>query len=269
MRLCEAGPRRLRPPGSRRPSDAPGVARWAAGRSARRRAPTGGRPRIRVGSRGGPSGPTAGRHRAGAGPSRRRPRPTSRALFESAPGLYLVLDPDLVIVAASDAYLAATMTRAGRHHGPPALRGLPRQPRRPGHRGRAQPEGVARPRAARAPGRRHVGAEVRRPAARVRGRRLRGALLEPAQLAGPRTRRLAGLHHPPGAGRHGVHPARARRRRARTQRAASTPWRPRSSAGPARWPTPAGRSRRPTSSSRCSTRAPRSSTASRRSSSPT
>jgi signal transduction histidine kinase/ActR/RegA family two-component response regulator len=32
-------------------------------------------------------------------------------LFEAAPGLYLVLDPDLRIVAASDAYLAATMTR--------------------------------------------------------------------------------------------------------------------------------------------------------------
>lgn len=34
-----------------------------------------------------------------------------RALFESAPGLYLVLTPDLTIVAASDAYLKATMTR--------------------------------------------------------------------------------------------------------------------------------------------------------------
>jgi signal transduction histidine kinase len=34
-----------------------------------------------------------------------------RALFEAAPGLYLVLDPDLRIVAVSDAYLSATMTR--------------------------------------------------------------------------------------------------------------------------------------------------------------
>ena len=34
-----------------------------------------------------------------------------RALFESGPGLYLVLKPDFSIVAASDAYLAATMTR--------------------------------------------------------------------------------------------------------------------------------------------------------------
>lgn len=34
-----------------------------------------------------------------------------RSLFESLPGLYLVLTPDLTIVTASDAYLAATMTR--------------------------------------------------------------------------------------------------------------------------------------------------------------
>jgi PAS domain S-box-containing protein len=34
-----------------------------------------------------------------------------RVLFESAPGLYLVLAPDLRIVAVSDAYLRATMTR--------------------------------------------------------------------------------------------------------------------------------------------------------------
>ncbi|MDP3177325.1 MAG: PAS domain S-box protein, partial [Spirochaetaceae bacterium] len=36
--------------------------------------------------------------------------PDFRALFESAPGLFLVLAPDLSIVAASDAYLHATMT---------------------------------------------------------------------------------------------------------------------------------------------------------------
>src|ERR1043165_29185 len=36
--------------------------------------------------------------------------PDYRALFESAPGLYLVLTPDLRIVGASDAYLRATMT---------------------------------------------------------------------------------------------------------------------------------------------------------------
>jgi signal transduction histidine kinase/CheY-like chemotaxis protein len=37
--------------------------------------------------------------------------PNYKALFESLPGLYLVVDPSLRIVAASDAYLAATMTR--------------------------------------------------------------------------------------------------------------------------------------------------------------
>jgi len=36
-----------------------------------------------------------------------------RALFEAAPGLYLVLSPRLDILAVSDAYLAATMTRRG------------------------------------------------------------------------------------------------------------------------------------------------------------
>ncbi len=38
------------------------------------------------------------------------PTPDFRTLFESAPGLYLVLTPDLAIVAVSDAYLQATMT---------------------------------------------------------------------------------------------------------------------------------------------------------------
>src|SRR5450755_673239 len=36
--------------------------------------------------------------------------PDFRALFHSLPGLYLVLSPDLSIVAVSDAYLRATMT---------------------------------------------------------------------------------------------------------------------------------------------------------------
>jgi PAS domain S-box-containing protein len=37
--------------------------------------------------------------------------PDFRAYFESAPGMYLVLRPDFVIVAVSDAYLRATMTK--------------------------------------------------------------------------------------------------------------------------------------------------------------
>src|SRR4051794_27213433 len=38
------------------------------------------------------------------------PLPDFRLLFESTPGLYLVLTPDFTIVAASAAYLRATMT---------------------------------------------------------------------------------------------------------------------------------------------------------------
>ena len=37
-------------------------------------------------------------------------QPEFKTLFESGPGLYLVLDPDLTIVGVSDAYLRATMT---------------------------------------------------------------------------------------------------------------------------------------------------------------
>ena len=41
----------------------------------------------------------------------RRSRAVLQGLFESLPGLFLILTPDLKIVSASDAYLAATMTR--------------------------------------------------------------------------------------------------------------------------------------------------------------
>ena len=34
-----------------------------------------------------------------------------RLLFESLPGRYLILDPDLKIIAVSDSYLRATMTK--------------------------------------------------------------------------------------------------------------------------------------------------------------
>jgi signal transduction histidine kinase len=44
-------------------------------------------------------------------PAKIVPSPDFRALFESAPGLYLVLLPDLTIVAVSQAYLRATMTK--------------------------------------------------------------------------------------------------------------------------------------------------------------
>src|ERR1700746_911378 len=44
-------------------------------------------------------------------PSPSYPTPDFQSLFQSAPGLYLVLTPDLKIVAVSDAYLRATMTK--------------------------------------------------------------------------------------------------------------------------------------------------------------
>jgi signal transduction histidine kinase len=46
-----------------------------------------------------------------SGPHPSHENPDFRILFESAPALYLVLTPDLKIVAVSDSYLAATMTR--------------------------------------------------------------------------------------------------------------------------------------------------------------
>lgn len=39
------------------------------------------------------------------------PKPNFRKIFESSPGAYLILSPDFDIVAVSDAYLAATMTK--------------------------------------------------------------------------------------------------------------------------------------------------------------
>ncbi|MDE3061332.1 MAG: PAS domain-containing protein, partial [Pseudomonadota bacterium] len=51
-----------------------------------------------------------------------------RALFESLPGLYLVLATDLTIIAASDAYLQATMTRREEIIGRPAFEIFPNNP---------------------------------------------------------------------------------------------------------------------------------------------
>jgi signal transduction histidine kinase len=44
-----------------------------------------------------------------SGASTSHAAPDFRALFEAAPGLYLVLSPDLRIVAVSDAYLRAPL----------------------------------------------------------------------------------------------------------------------------------------------------------------
>ena len=58
-----------------------------------------------------------------------------RLLFESAPGLYLVLSPDLVIVAVSDAYLRATMTRREQIVGRGLFEVFPDNPDDPGTSG--------------------------------------------------------------------------------------------------------------------------------------
>src|SRR5579872_103956 len=54
--------------------------------------------------------------------------PDFKALFEAAPGLYLVLTPELVIVAVSEAYLQATMTRRADILGRPVFEVFPDNP---------------------------------------------------------------------------------------------------------------------------------------------
>jgi signal transduction histidine kinase/CheY-like chemotaxis protein len=58
-----------------------------------------------------------------------------RALFEAAPGLFLVLDPELRIVAVSDAYLAATMIRRDDVLGRGIFEVFPDNPNDPGATG--------------------------------------------------------------------------------------------------------------------------------------
>jgi signal transduction histidine kinase len=61
--------------------------------------------------------------------------PDFRRLFESAPGAYLVLTPELVIVAVTDAYLRATMTRRDEIVGRPLFDVFPDNPGDPGATG--------------------------------------------------------------------------------------------------------------------------------------
>ena len=113
--------------------------------------------------------------------------PDFRALFESAPGCYLVLDPGLDIVGVSDAYLEATMTRREEIVGRHLFDVFPDNPEDDDATGvaslRASLERVLAPR----PAGHHGRPEVRHPPAGVRGRRLRGPLLEPDQPAGAST----------------------------------------------------------------------------------
>ncbi len=55
-------------------------------------------------------------------------QPCFRTLFEEAPGLFLVLDPELVIRGASNAYLAATMTERDAIVGRPLFEVFPDNP---------------------------------------------------------------------------------------------------------------------------------------------
>ncbi len=64
-----------------------------------------------------------------------------QTLFESAPGCYLVLTPDLTIVAASDAYLRATKTERAQILGRPLFEVFPDNPDNP------QADGVSKLRA--------------------------------------------------------------------------------------------------------------------------
>jgi signal transduction histidine kinase/ActR/RegA family two-component response regulator len=63
------------------------------------------------------------------------PEADFRVLFESAPGLYLVLDPQLRIVGASDAYLRATMTVRAEIMGRDIFNVFPDNPDEPGATG--------------------------------------------------------------------------------------------------------------------------------------
>ncbi len=63
------------------------------------------------------------------------PTPDFRTLFEAVPGLYLVLSPDLKIVAVSDAYLQATMTTREQILGRGVFEIFPDNPNDPGATG--------------------------------------------------------------------------------------------------------------------------------------
>ena len=61
--------------------------------------------------------------------------PDFRLIFQSAPGCYLVLVPDLTIVAVSDAYLHATMTKRHEILGRGLFEAFPDNPNDPGATG--------------------------------------------------------------------------------------------------------------------------------------
>ena len=102
-----------------------------------------------------------------------------RVLFESLPGLYLILSPDLTILAVSDAYLKATLTRREAIVGRTCSRCFPTTPTIPPPTGvRNLHASLRRVLASKTADTMAVQKyDIRRPAAG--GWRLRGAVLEP------------------------------------------------------------------------------------------
>ena len=130
------------------------------------------------------------------------PLPDFRLLFESAPGLYLVLAPDFTIVAVSNAYLRATTTAREQLVGRHLFDVFPNDPttRRPPARTlRASLDRVLAHRVADT-------MPVQQYSAARGGRRVRGSVLEHGQFAGLRSRRRRRAHHPPSRGRDRVRP---------------------------------------------------------------
>ena len=143
-----------------------------------------------------------------AAPAQGRP-PDFRALFEALPEKYLVIDRRLRHRRGQRCLSDCDPHRTCRDGGPPALRRLPGQSGRSGHRGDEEPPGIAHPRPAPTDPGHHVGAEVRHSAPRRRRRRLRRTLLVRLQLTRSGARRVGHQHRPRRRGRDRLHPAGA------------------------------------------------------------
>ena len=137
--------------------------------------------------------------------------PDFRALFESAPGLHLVLAPDLTIVAVSDAYLRATMTQREQILSRGIFEVFPDNPDDPGATGvqnlRASLERVLKDRVPDAMAVQKY--DIRKPQGGFEERfwsPVNSPVLDPD---------AARLHHPPRRGRDGVRAPQAGGRRAK------------------------------------------------------
>ena len=131
-------------------------------------------------------------------------QPDFRALFEAAPGLYLVLDPELRIVAASDAYLDATMTRREEIVGRDLFDVFPDNPDDPGADGVSN-LAASLERVASAGYRTRWRSRSTTSGVRTRAAASRSAL-EPDEHRRCSDETGGSLHHPPGRGRDRVRP---------------------------------------------------------------